>query len=131
MIRSATSFAVPIASAAAIAATCLAGPADATPAGAAAGWSSSHCQLQQALFNVRHPHPSGLLLAGGNRVLKQHGCAERVPGPRHWSTTQCEDYQATFVKLHGYPTNQALASANTALKNHGCAQRVLRPPTEQ
>ena len=133
MIRSATSFAVPIACAAALAFACLVGPAGATPAGAtaAARWSNSHCQLQQAFFNVRHPHPTGLQVAGGNRTLRSHGCAQRVPGPKHWSSTQCVDYQGTFLKLHGYPTGPQLAAANTALKNHGCTQRVLRPPTQQ
>ena len=94
-------------------------------------WSKSQCALQQALFNVRHPHPSGLQLAGGNRKLKQHGCAQRVPGPKAWSTTQCEDYQATFLKLYGFPTNAQLATANRALKHHACSQRVRRPPTQQ
>ena len=77
------------------------------PAGAAsvARWSNSHCQLQQAVFNVRHPHPSGLLQAGGNRILKQHGCTQRVPGPKHWSNTQCSDYQATFAKLNAFPSD--------------------------
>lgn len=127
MTRTTTFFAVAITSAAAIASACLVAPAGAT---AAARWSNSHCQLRQAQFNVRHPHPSGLLLAGGNRILKQHGCAQRVPGPRHWSSTQCVDYQGTFLKLHGYPTGPQLAGANTTLKNHGCTQRVLRPPTQ-
>jgi hypothetical protein len=100
------------------------------PAGAAtaARWSNSHCRLQQALFNVRHPHPSGLLLAGGNRILEQHGCAQRVPGPKHWSNTQCSDYQLTFIKLYASPTDKQLAAANGALKNHGCKQRVQRLP---
>ena len=90
-------------------------------------WSGSHCELQQALFNVRHPHPTGLQLAGGNRVLKSHGCAQRVPGPKNWSSTQCADYQATFAKLYAFPTNRQLAAANRALKRHGCQQRVRRP----
>ncbi len=102
------------------------------PAGAATAtrWSNSHCQLQQALFNVRHPHPSGLLLAGGNRILKQHGCAQRVPGPKHWSNSQCSDYQVTFAKLYAFPTDPQLNAANTALKDHGCSQRVRKPPTQ-
>jgi hypothetical protein len=93
-------------------------------------WSKLQCELQQALFNVRHSHPTGLQLAGGNRVLKAHGCAERVPGPKHWSNTQCADYQATFAKLYAFPTNRQLAAANRALKNHGCQQRVRRPPAQ-
>lgn len=104
---------------------CLAGPAGAAPA---SHWSSSQCRLQQALFNVGHPHPNGVLLAGGNRILKQHGCAERVPGPKHWSNTQCGDYQATFTKLYASPSNKQLATANGALKQHGCRQRVHRLP---
>lgn len=104
---------------------CLTASAGAAPP---SHWSSSQCQLQQALFNVRHPHPNGVLLAGGNRVLKQHGCAQRVPGPRHWSNTQCSDYQATFMKLYASPTNKQLATANGALKHHGCRQRVHRLP---
>jgi hypothetical protein len=118
-----------IAGAAAIAVTAV----SVAPAGAATSghWSNSHCQLQQALFNVRHPHPSGLLLAGGNRILKQHGCAQRVPGPRHWSSTQCVDYEATFLKLHGLPSGRQLAAANQALKRHGCAGRIVPPPTQQ
>jgi hypothetical protein len=101
----------------------------ATSAGATtAHWSNSQCRLQQALFNVRHPHPSRIALAGGNRVLAQHGCAERVPGPKHWSNTQCSDYQATFMKLYASPSNQQLAAANGALKQHGCRQRVQRLP---
>ena len=100
----------------------------AAPAGAATHWSNSHCRLQQALFNVRHPHPNGLLLAGGNRRLEEHGCAQRVPGPRHWSNAQCSDYQATFLKLYASPTNKRLATANRALKHHGCRQRVHRLP---
>ena len=116
-----------ITTAAAIAA-CLAAPAGAltTP-----HWSNSRCALQQSLFNVRHPHPNGVLLAGGNRTLKAHGCAQRVPGPKHWSRTQCEDYQATFLKLHAFPTGPQLATANNALKNHGCSQRVKAPPVQQ
>ena len=114
-----------LATAAAIAAAAV----PVAPAGAAtAHWSKSRCALQQAVFNVRHPHPNGLLLAGGNRVLKQHGCAQRVPGPKHWSNTQCSDYQATFVKLHGYPTGPQMDAANNALESHGCKQRVIRPP---
>jgi hypothetical protein len=105
---------------------CLAAPAGA--ASTASHWSNSHCELQQALFNVRHPHPSGLQLAGGNRILKQHGCAERVPGPKHWSNTQCSNYQATFTKLYASPSNKQLAAANGALKQHGCRQRVQRLP---
>lgn len=103
------------------------------PAGAATAphWSKSQCELQQALFNVRHPHAIGLQLAGGNRILKQHGCAQRVPGPKHWSNTQCGDYQATFLKLYAVPTDPQLAAANKALKHHGCSQRVRRPPVQQ
>lgn len=93
-------------------------------------WSNSHCELQQALFNVGHPHPTGLQLAGGNRILKAHGCAQRVPGPKHWSSTQCADYQATFAKLYAFPTSRQLAAANRALKHHGCPQRVRRPPAQ-
>jgi hypothetical protein len=104
---------------------CLATPAGAAPA---SHWSNSQCQLQQALFNVRHPHPNGVLLDGGNRILKQHGCGERVPGPKHWSNTQCSDYQATFTKLYASPSNKQLATANGALKQHGCRQRVHRLP---
>lgn len=100
------------------------------PAGAITNphWSNSQCALQQSLFNVRHPHPNGRTLAGGNRKLKAHGCAQRVPGPRHWSNTQCSDYQATFLKLHAFPTDKQLAAANGALKNHGCRQRVKPLP---
>ena len=103
----------------------------AVPAGAAQAshWSASQCQLQQALFNVRHVHPNGRLLAGGNRTLKQHGCAQRVPGPMHWPNGQCSDYQATFLKLYANPSNGQLAAANGALKHHGCRQRVERLPT--
>lgn len=104
---------------------CLAAPAGAATA---SHWSSSHCRLQQAVFNVRHPHPTGLQLAGGNRVLKQHGCAQRVPGPRDWSNTQCSDYQATFLKLYASPSSKQIAAANGALKQHGCRQRVHRLP---
>jgi hypothetical protein len=102
------------------------------PAGAAsvARWPNSHCRLQQAVFNVRHPQPSGLLLAGGNRILKQHGCAQRFPGPKRWSNTQCSDYQATFAKLIAFPSDPQVATANTALKNHGCSQRVRKPPIQ-
>ncbi|MGH2887409.1 MAG: hypothetical protein ACRDPA_32710 [Solirubrobacteraceae bacterium] len=115
------------AAAAAIAGAWAVAPAGAVPA---ARWSNSHCQLQQALFNVRHPHPSGLLLAGGNRILKLHGCTQRVPGPKHWANTQCSDYQVTFAKLYAFPTDPQLNAANTALKNHGCSQRVRKPPTQ-
>jgi hypothetical protein len=117
-----------IAVAVAIASASLAAPPMSV---AAQHWSKSQCALQQALFNVRHPHPSGLLLAGGNRILKQHGCAQRVPGPRHWSSTQCVDYEATFLKLHGLPSGRQLAAANQALKRHGCAGRIVPPPTQQ
>ena len=72
-----------------------------------------------------------MLLAGGNRILKQHGCAQRVPGPKHWSNTQCSDYQATFLKLYAFPNGPQLATANNALKNHGCSQRVKAPPVQQ
>jgi len=122
MIRTATSIAV----AATIATVCLVPQAGA----AAPRWSKSQCALQQALFNVRHPHPSGLQLAGGNRILKQHGCAERVPGPRRWSNTQCEDYAATFLKLYAFPTEAQLTAANNALAHHGCRQRVRHPPVQ-
>jgi hypothetical protein len=115
------------AAAAAIAAAWAVAPAGAVTA---APWSNSHCRLQQALFNVRHPHPSGLLLAGGNRILEQHGCTQRVPGPKHWSNTQCSDYQVTFAKLYAFPTDPQLNAANTALKSHGCSQRVRKPPTQ-
>ncbi len=102
----------------------------ATPAGAAAAshWSNSQCRLQQAVFNVRHPHPSGVQLAGGNHVLKAHRCAQRVPGPKHWSNTQCSDYQATFLKLYASPSGRQVAAANGALKRHGCRQRVQLLP---
>jgi hypothetical protein len=123
-----TTWIASIAAAAAIAAAWLVAPAGAATA---ARWSNSHCQLQQAQFNVRHPHPSGLLLAGGNRILKQHGCVQRVPGPKHWTNTQCSDYQATVLKLYGFPTNAQLATADRALKHHGCPQRVRRPPVQQ
>jgi hypothetical protein len=116
-----------IGAAAAIAAAWLVGPASAA---APARWSNSHCELQQALFNVRHPRPSGLLLAVGNRTLKGHGCTQRVPGPKHWSNTQCSDYQATFVKLYAYPSDPQVNAANTALRNHVCSQRVQKPPTQ-
>jgi hypothetical protein len=72
-----------------------------------------------------------VLLAGGNRILKQHDCAQRVPGPAHWSRTQCLDYEATFLKLHGNPTSPQLAAGNQALKRHGCAGRIVPPPTQQ
>ncbi len=123
MTRATMSLVASLAATAAIA--LLASSAGAVPA---ARWSNSHCELQQSLFNVRHPHPSGRLLAGGNRILKQHGCAQRVPGPKHWSNTQCGDYQATFMKLYASPTNKQLATANGALKQHGCRQRVHRLP---
>jgi hypothetical protein len=100
---------------ASIAATgALAAASAGAPAGAATGarWSNSHCQLQQALFNVRHPHPSRLLLTGGNRILEQHGCSQRVPGPKRWSSTQCSDYQATFAKLYVFPTDPQVGAAN-------------------
>src|SRR5215469_6531489 len=117
MIRTVTS----IAAAAAIATACLVPQAGAA---AAPRWSKSKCALQQALFNVRHPHPSGRQLAGGNRTLRQHGCAERVPGPTRWSNTQCGDYAATFLKLYAFPTESQLTAANNALAHHGCRQRV-------
>ena len=117
-----------MATAAAIAAVWLVAPAGALTA---PHWPDSQCALQQSLFNVRHPHPNGLTLAGGNRTLKQHGCAQRVPGPKHWSNTQCSDYQATFLKLNAFPSGSQLATANKALKNHGCRQRVKRPPVQQ
>jgi hypothetical protein len=125
-----TNWIASIAATASLAAAWAVAPAGAATAATAAGWSNSHCQLQQALFNVRHPHPDGLLLAGGNRILKQHGCTQRVPGSKHWSNTQCSDYQATFAKLYAFPTDPQLFTANTALKNHGCAQRVRKPPTQ-
>ena len=102
----------------------------AEPAGAFTSrhWSNSKCALQWSLFNVRHPHPGGVTLAGGNRILKQHGCVQRVPGPKHWSNSLCADYQATFVKLYAFPSNKRLATANNALKRHGCRQRVHRLP---
>jgi hypothetical protein len=102
----------------------------AAPAGALTNphWSDSKCALQWSLFNVRHPHPNGLTLAGGNRTLKEHGCAQRVPGPKRWSNSECSDYQATFTKLYASPSNKQLASANGALKNHGCKQRVHALP---
>ncbi len=118
----------PVATVAAIATAALVVPAGAT---ATPHWSNSQCALQQALFNVRHPHPSGLQLAGGNRILKQHGCAQRVPGPRHWSNIQCSYYQGTFLKLYAFPTDAQLAAANRALKHHGCSQRVRRVPVQQ
>jgi hypothetical protein len=114
-----------VAAAAAIAATLPVAPAGATTA---AHWSKSHCALQQALFNVRHPKPTGLQVAGGNKVLQQHGCAQRVPGPSRWSNSQCEDYQATFLKLYASPSNKQIATANGALKKHGCHQRVEKLP---
>jgi hypothetical protein len=117
-----------IAAAAAVAAVGLVAPAGALTN---PHWSNSQCALQQALFNVRHPHPKGVTLAGGNRTLKQHGCAQRVPGPKHWSRTQCQDYQAVFLKLHAFPSGSELATANNALKNHGCSQRVKAPPVQQ
>ena len=93
-------------------------------------WSKARCQFQQALFNVRHPHPTRAQLAGGNRTLRAHGCAERVPGPKHWSGTQCVDYQVTFVKLNAFPSDPQLAAANNVLKDHGCSQRIKHPPTQ-
>jgi hypothetical protein len=115
---------IAVAIAAACSLACLAAPAGA----AASHWSNSRCRLQQAVFNVRHPHPTGRQLAGGNHVLKQHGCRQRVPGPKHWSNTQCSDYQATFLKQYASPTRKQVAAANGALKQHGCRQRVHRLP---
>ena len=96
------------------------------PAGAAsvARWSNSHCQLQQA--RVQRPPPAPERAPAGRRQSdsQAHGCAQRVPGPKHWSKTQCSDYQATFAKLNAFPSDAQLATANTALKNHGCSQRV-------
>ena len=115
-----------------VTAAAFAGAWTVAPAGAvtAARWSNSHCQLQQALFNVRHPHPSGLLLAGGDRILMQHGCAQRRPGPRRWSSTRCQDYPVTFVTLNAFPSDPQVVAANQALKKHGCPQRVTKPPTQ-
>jgi hypothetical protein len=106
-------------------ATGIAGACLASPAGAVAPrWSAPRCQLQQAQFNVRHPHPTGIQLAGGNRTLKRHGCTQRVPGPKRWPEGQCLVYQAVFVKLNAFPTAKQVAAADDALKSHGCRQRV-------
>jgi hypothetical protein len=94
-------------------------------AGAAAPrWSTPRCQIQQGEFNVRHPHPTGIQLAGGNRTLKRHGCRQRVPGPKRWPEGKCLIYQAVFVKLNAFPTAKQVADANDALGSHGCRQRV-------
>jgi hypothetical protein len=114
-----------IAASAAIVLACLIPQALAAPS---SHWSRSRCALQQATFNVRHPHPNGRLEAGGNRILKRHGCGDRVPGPKRWSKTQCADYQATFMKLYASPSNKRVATANGALKHHGCRQRVSGLP---
>jgi hypothetical protein len=120
-----TRWIAPAAVSIAVAAVLLAVPA---MSAASQHWSSSQCLQQQAQFNVRHPKPSGLQIAGGNRVLKQHDCSQRVPGPSHWPNNQCEDYQATFMKLYASPSNQQVSTANGALKKHGCHQRVEQLP---
>lgn len=87
-------------------------------------WSGSRCVLQQALFNVRHPEPTRLQVAGGNRLLKEHGCTERVPGPKHWPSGQCENFEAVFLKTVASPSRARLTAANGTLRRHGCRQRL-------
>ena len=116
---------IAVIAAAACGLACLAAPAGALTS---PHWSNDRCAIQWALFNVRHPHPNGITTAGGNRILRQHGCGQRVPGSKHWSNTQCSDYQATFMKLYASPSTKQVATANGALKNHGCRQRVHQLP---
>ena len=73
-----TTWIATIATAAALAAAGIVATADAATA---VRWSNSHGEFQQALSNVRHPHPTGPQLAGGNRTLKAHGCPQRIKHP--------------------------------------------------
>jgi hypothetical protein len=46
--------------------------------GASSHWSKSHCKSYVKGFNSRNPHPSKARRAEGNKVLKKHGCTQRV-----------------------------------------------------
>ena len=41
-------------------------------------WSKSQCKSYVKGFNSRNPHPSKARRAEGNKVLKKHGCTQRV-----------------------------------------------------
>jgi hypothetical protein len=50
-----------------------------TPAlGAPSHWSKNQCKSYVKGFNGRNPHPSKARRAEGNKVLKKHGCTQRV-----------------------------------------------------
>lgn len=110
-------------SGAALAAGCVVAPAlAATPR----HWSKATCVARQALFDVRHPHPTAQQLRMANGMLARHGCTQRVPGGKRWSKQLCADYVATFAKLYAFASNRQLMAANRALEHHACRPRVRR-----
>jgi hypothetical protein len=47
-------------------------------AAAPAHWSKTQCQSWQKSFLKRNPHATKARKAQGNKVLKQHGCSQRI-----------------------------------------------------
>ena len=46
--------------------------------GASSHWSKSQCKSYVKGFKSKHSHPNKARRAEGNKVLKKHGCTERV-----------------------------------------------------
>ena len=46
--------------------------------GASSHWSKSQCRAYAKGFHSLNPHPSKARRAEGNKVLKKHGCTQRV-----------------------------------------------------